>query len=86
MITRTFTPKLPPDERRAVIMTAAVTVANERGLSEVTFKTVADACGMRTTPRTVSHYFKIGELRRATVADSRANKEVRDAAVAMGIN
>lgn len=77
--------KLPPGERSSVILSAAVEVANTRGLSEVTFKSVADACLMKTKPRTVSHYFKIGDLRRAVVADSRANDDVRAAAIALGI-
>ena len=80
-----FTPRLAPDERCAVILSAAVQVANEKGLSEVTFATVASACKMRTKPRTVSHYFKIGELRRAVVTDSRASAEVKDDAFAMGL-
>lgn len=78
--------KLSPEERTAVILSAAVKVANEQGLSEVTFKTTADACLMKTKPRTVAHYFKIGDLRRAVVADERVIDEVRVAAVAMGIS
>lgn len=81
-----FTPKLAPDERVAVIVSAAVNVANEKGLSEVTFDTVSAACVMKTKPRTVAHYFKIGALRRAVVADERASDEVRDDATAMGIS
>lgn len=77
--------KLQPDERRAVIVSAAVELANDKGLSEVTFHSVAQKCRMDTMPRTVQHYFKIGELRRAVVADARANQMVRDDAAAMGI-
>lgn len=78
--------KLQPDERSAVILSAAITVANEKGLSEVTFKSVADACLLKTMPRTVAHYFKIGDLRRAIVADVRASDEVRIDATTMGIS
>lgn len=78
--------KLPPDQRSALILTAAVKVANDSGLAEVTFKTVAKACVMSTTPRTVQHYFKIGDLRAAVVADPRASQEVRDDAVSMGMS
>lgn len=84
MTDENFTPKLSPEERSAVILSAAIVVANEKGLSEVTFKTVSDKCLMRTKPRTVAHYFKIGELRRAVVADPRSNDLVRSDAVAMG--
>ena len=77
--------KLPPEQRKAIIMSAAVEVANKKGLSEVSFATVAAACKMSTTPRTVSHYFKIGELREAVIADDRVTKEVREEAIAMGL-
>lgn len=78
-------PRLKPAERTALILSAAVSVANRKGLSEVTFATVAAECVWKTKPRTVAHYFKIGELRSAVVKDSRANDEVRADAVAMGI-
>jgi DNA-binding transcriptional regulator YbjK len=77
--------KLPRAQRHAVILSAAVIVANRDGLSEVTFKTTADACNMPTKSRTVSDYFKIGELRQAVIADSRTSAEVQTQAVAMGI-
>jgi AcrR family transcriptional regulator len=77
--------KLPPSQRVSVILSAAVDVANEKGLSEVTFKTVAAKCLVRTTPRTVAHYYKIGDLRRAVIADERANDTVKVDAVTMGI-
>ena len=79
------TAKLHPDERRAVIVSAAILVANDAGLSEVTFRTVSARCAFACTPRTVQHYFKIGELRREVVSDARANQMVRDDAAAMGI-
>ena len=81
-----FTPKLSPEDRTAVIVSAAVVVANDKGLSEVTFETVAAECVMKTKPRTVAHYFKIGELRRVVAADARVSDEVRQHAVAMGIS
>jgi len=77
--------KLPPDQREALILTAAIEVANEKGLSEVSFDTVAAACRMQTTPRTVAHYFKIGVLRKSVADDIRSTQEVRQEAVAMGI-
>ena len=77
--------KLPPAQRIAIILTAAVNVANEKGLGEVTFSNVAKVCAMKTTPRTVQHYYKIGDLRKAVIADERTNPEVQDEAVAMGM-
>jgi hypothetical protein len=80
-----FTPKLSPEDRSAVILSAAIEVANEKGLSEVSFSSTAAKCVMKTKPRTVAHYFKIGDLRRAVVNDDRANDDVRTDAIAMGI-
>ncbi len=77
--------KLSVAQRAAVILTAAIKVANEKGLHEVTFKTVAKACLVTTTPRTVQHYYNIGDLRAAVIADKRATQEVQDTAVAMGL-
>lgn len=77
--------KLPPDQRKAVIVTSGIKVANKDGLSQVCFATVAKFCTMPTTARTVAHYFKIGELRKAIIADERTNQDVRDEAIAMGI-
>lgn len=77
--------KLPRLQRRAVVLSAAVSVANRNGLSEVTFKTTAEACTMPTKARTVSSYFRIGELRQAVISDSRSTNEVQAQAVAMGL-
>ena len=77
--------KLPRHMRKAVILSAAVIVANRDGLSEVTFKTTATACELPTKARTVSDYFKIGELRQAVVTDKRASSEVKSQAVSMGL-
>lgn len=77
--------KLQPHERKAVILSAALKVANDKGLSEVTFKSIADACQFKTMPRTVAHYYKIGEIRSAVASDSRASDDVKADAVAMGI-
>jgi len=77
--------KLPPEQRKALILSAAIEVANKKSLAEVSFGSVSTECTMKTTPRTVAHYFKIGELRKAIVADVRSSQEVRQEAVAMGI-
>lgn len=77
--------RMEPEERKNVILSAAIELANDKGLSEVTFKTVAAKCIVQTEPRTVASYFKIGELRRAILLDHRTNGEVHGDAVAMGI-
>lgn len=77
--------RLPPDERRAVIITAAVEIANAKGLGALAFEDVAENCRVATTKRTIANHFKVAELRRAVIDDCRANQEVLDDAVAMGM-
>ena len=65
--------RLEPEVRRAVIITAAITLANEHGLAAVTHDAVARSCSFKTTGRTVKHYFpRISELWKAVVDDGRA--------------
>lgn len=75
--------RLTPDERSASILSAAVTIANEDGLTNVTPAMVTERSGIAR--RTVGHYFTMRDLRRAVAEDSRANKDVRDEAVALGL-
>ena len=78
--------RLEPEARRAVIVTAAITLANENGLAAVTHDAVARSCSFKTTGRTVKHYFpRISELWKAVVDDGRAHQTVVDEAVGMGI-
>lgn len=77
--------KLQASERKALILNAAVTVANRDGLENVTFANVAGACEIATTPRTVQHYFHIADLREMAARHPAANRKVKETAAKMGI-
>lgn len=78
--------RLPAENREAVIVTAAVEIANNRGLAAVTHDAVARECKVATTPRLVRHYFrKTTDLWRAAASDERAAQTVRDEAIALGV-
>ncbi len=49
--------RLPPLNRRAVIITAAVRLAARSGLATITHGDVAKNCGVTTSRQTVQHYF-----------------------------
>ena len=49
--------RLQPDNRRAVIITAAISIAKEHGLHRVTHGDVAKRCKIDTSIKTVRHYF-----------------------------
>jgi AcrR family transcriptional regulator len=49
--------RLQPENRRAVIITAAGKIASERGLHAVTHGDVAKRCVIETSKKTVQHYF-----------------------------
>ena len=49
--------RLQPANRRAVIIHAAVAVARDHGLRNVTHGAVAKRCRIDTSTKTVRHYF-----------------------------
>ena len=49
--------RLTPDQRRAVIITAALRIARDGHLSDVTHGTVAKRCTVHTSTATVKRYF-----------------------------
>lgn len=50
--------RLEPDQRRSVIITAALRVARDSGLVHVNHSTVSARCVTYTSPKTVKHYFR----------------------------
>lgn len=50
--------RLQPDQRRTVIITAAVREAKDKGLVNVTHGSVAKRCTLQTSAHTVRHYFE----------------------------
>lgn len=57
--------RLTPDERRAVILRAAVQLTKERGLFEWSRHDVVNHCEIATSHSTVKHYFTQPDLRAA---------------------
>jgi len=49
--------RLPPEQRRALILTAACRVARDSGLAHVNHSTVSKRCTVHTNVKTVRHYF-----------------------------
>lgn len=49
--------RMQPDNRRAVIITAAISIAKAHGLHRVTHGDVAKLCKIETSTKTVRHYF-----------------------------
>lgn len=50
--------RLQPDQRRSVIIVAAVREATDKGLANVTHGSVAKRCSLQTSIHTVRHYFE----------------------------
>lgn len=49
--------RLPPAQRRALILTAACRVARDKGLAHVNHGNVSKQCTVHTNVKTVRHYF-----------------------------
>lgn len=77
--------RLTESERKADIVSAAVALANEKGLISLSLKDVAENCVADTTARTVRYYFSLKSLRKAVAGDDRLNVEAKNEAVALGI-
>jgi Uncharacterized protein conserved in bacteria len=72
--------KLTHDQRRAVIITAALRIAADTGIWAVAHSTVAKRCVVPTSAATVKHYFPTkSDLWRATVAADATGKAGRQA-------
>lgn len=78
--------RLSSDERKADILTAAVELANEKGLVGLSLSDIAERCVAETSVRLARSHFSLKELRAAVATDDRADKQVRDDAVALGIS
>lgn len=77
--------RLQAKERKALIANAAVEVANTKGLVRVGFVNVAEVCPEETSARTVQHYFRIADLRKAAAYHPDASNNVKLTAVKLGI-
>lgn len=72
--------------RRAIIITAAVDLANKKGLDYVTPARVAARCMVSTSVHTCRGYFTLSELWTAIITDKRASEKVKKDAELMGMD
>lgn len=79
--------KMPSENRRAMILSAAISIANRDGLAAVNFVSVARCCEVSTSPRTVRHYFGTkGNLWLCVISDGRSSPKVKHSAAKMGLD
>lgn len=52
-----MTQRLDPEQRKRMIVQAAIKIAKERGLQHVNHSAVAKRCPLQTSTSTVRHYF-----------------------------
>lgn len=78
--------RLTPEQRKTLIINAAVKVSNDVGLFTWTRKQVAAACTLPTDFETVKHYFpKNDELRKIVAEHDDASAIVKEQARAVGM-
>ncbi len=60
--------KMDKEQRRAVVLDAALKIATERGLAALNFRDIAERCEVETSAATVRRYAKrLRDLQRAVV-------------------
>ena len=75
--------RLQPENRHAVIITAALSIAKDSGLHSVTHGAVAKRCILQTSKATVKHYFSTqADLWKAVI---KAAPEYADAGKGLGL-
>lgn len=75
--------RLTPEDRRKVIINAAVEQAVDAGIMSVSFDSVAERCKIKTSPGTVRWYYRtVGDLREAA---AKADASVMDEMKGMGL-
>ena len=80
--------KLDADSRKALIVTAAINLANKaEDIGVITWTSVADACSIATTERTARHHFqKVRNLLKQMSGDSRLCLKCRSQIEDMGLS
>ena len=77
--------RLSADERRALIVSTAVKVANKEGLGSVTYEKVARKCEIPTSKHTVKYYFSHkADLFALIVASKDATPKVKEMGKKLG--
>lgn len=78
--------RLTRKQRKAIIIDAAVQIANKEGLATLTYIVIANQCSIRTSEWTVKHYFPTkAHLFSAVANNDKASKVVRIDAWNLGI-
>lgn len=79
--------RLSPEQRRNLIVAAALRVANKSGsLQSITDEAVAKECTVATSKQTVRWYFRLtNDLRAAVAAHPEASDTVRASAKDLGL-
>ena len=62
--------RMTPEQRRTVIVTAALRIARDKGLQSVNHSEVAKRCTVATSVKTVRHYFNDREALWMAVIDA----------------
>ena len=78
--------RMTPEERRGVIVQAALKTSEKNGLSAWTRQDVAEVCAVATSAETVKHYFPIqDDLRKAVLADPGCSDKLTIQGQALGL-
>lgn len=77
--------RLSPEQRKTLIISTAVELANRDGLLAVTHASVAEAADISMAVRTVRKFFLRDELLQAVAKDARACDAVRTTAKLIGL-
>ena len=77
----TKTQHIPKEQRRELLLSAAIKLANANGLFSFTLSNVCALCEVETTVRTARYVFTIEELRKAVAEDDRTSKKVKRVAM-----
>lgn len=73
----TKTQHIPKEQRRELLLSAAVKLANHNGLFSFNLGNVCAVCEVETSIRAARYSFTIEELRKAVANDDRASEKVK---------
>lgn len=78
--------RLTPDQRRALILSTGIDIANRNGLIAATHQRIARECTVDTSLTTVRSYFpNRADLLSAIISDSRTHADIKNQGKAMGL-
>lgn len=77
--------RLRPEQRRSLIVSTGVRLANQYGLTQATPARISEACTKKTSQTTVRAYFNQGELWTAIVGHREASDAIKKEAADLGL-